>query len=164
MPTRTGGEATAQPLAPGSSGIEPVLSRPSSLPRRRVQTSFDPETRPSLAQQHQAASCDINNIVAKYQRTGAVDHYAKHGGTYGYVPAVDFREAMEIIKHGETVFADLPSSLRERFHQDPGEFLEFVQNPDNGEALADLGLVERPTAPTVQAPPAGDPPAAPPEA
>lgn len=133
--------------------MEHIFARPPGIPRLRVKTSFDAEKRPTLTQQHMAAACDINNIVAKYQRTGAIDHFAKHGASYGFVPAVDFHEAMEIVRHGNQVFADLPSSLRERFGHDPAAFLEFVQNPDNKAEMAALGLVRQETAPTVAAPP-----------
>lgn len=140
--------------------MDMVFARPPAIPRKRVQTHFDAELRPSLTQQHMKDTVDINNIVSRYQRTGAIDHFTKHGASYGEVPAVDFREAIEIVRHGQQLFADLPSSLRERFNHSPEEFLAFVQNPDNKDEMADLGLLRQEAAPTVAAPPVETPRAA----
>lgn len=117
----------------------PPVSRPAACPRVNNPLVFDPETNPSRTKQSEAAACDINNIMAKFQRTGVIDHVAKWGPQYGEVPAIDFKEAMDIIKFGEAMYADLPSSVRERFN-DPAEFLAYVQDPANSEALRKLGL------------------------
>lgn len=122
--------------------LAPPVARPPSIPRVDTALVFDPETNPSKTKQSEAAACDINNIMARYQRTGAIDHVNKWGPHYGDVPALDFQEAMNIIKLGEAMYADLPSSVRDKF-QTPEEFLAFVQNPDNAAALEALGLVER---------------------
>lgn len=138
--------------------MKTVHAHPPGIPRQRVRTHFDAELNPSRTQQHMKETVDINNIVARYQRTGALDHFNKHGATYGEVPSVDFREAMEIVRHGQHLFADLPSSLRERFNHSPEEFLAFVQNPENRDEMADLGLLRPEAATTVAAPPVETPP------
>ena len=113
-------------------------------PRKRVSIKFKKRGR---TKQEFKKQCDINEIVKRYQRTGALDHFAKHGGRYMDVTPTSFHEAMNIVVEAEQMFADLPSSLRARFENDPAEFLEFVQNPENQDEMRDLGLMEGPVAP-----------------
>ncbi len=99
--------------------------------------------------QSETASCDINKIMAKYVKTGQVDHVAKHGGSYGFATSVSFHEAMNVVTKAESMFLDLPAATRKRFGNDPADFLDFVQNPANSEALADMGLAEATIVPEV---------------
>lgn len=92
------------------------------------------------AKQNFKQECDINFILDQYQRTGAIYHFNTRQPEYGYAEAVDFREALEIVKQGQSVFEALPSSLRARFQNDPAQFLEFVQDPANSDEMAQLGL------------------------
>ena len=96
---------------------------------------------PSRTKQKFAKECDINNIMKRFQRDGALEHYAKHAGWYGEVPAVDLREALEVAERAKQVFEDLPSNVRKRVG-DPVGFLEFVQDPANEQEMIELGLKE----------------------
>jgi phage internal scaffolding protein len=87
--------------------------------------------------------CDINNIMAKYRKTGALTHVNEHSSRYGFATSQDFREAMEIVTTAKEMFEDLPAHLRQKFGHSPEAFLEFVQDPDNSEALYEMGLAER---------------------
>lgn len=82
--------------------------------------------------------------MKKFQRTGIINHYAKHGPQYGDIPAIEYQEALNIIIAAEDAFAELPSSIRKRFNNNPEEFLEFVQDPDNLEEARKLGLASLP--------------------
>lgn len=102
----------------------------------RVQIFFDPDE--NRTHQEFGAECDINNIMAKYQRTGLVDHVAKHGLHYGDFPAMDFREALEFLDEAQQMFDELPSTVRRHFDNDPAAFLEFVQDPENKDKVVEL--------------------------
>ena len=39
-------------------------------------------SKPSLTKQSFTKECDINNIMKKYQKTGAIDHVNKHEASY----------------------------------------------------------------------------------
>jgi len=125
----------------------------------RVQITFPSEE--GRAKQSMADECDINNIMAKYQKSGALTHVNQHGAEYGYADSVQFHDAMNIVADGNTMFADLPSSLRNRFVE-PGAFLDFVQDEANAEEMIELGLrdpvatQEPPEARTGEPPPAGE--------
>ncbi len=84
--------------------------------------------------------CDINNIMAKYQKTGAIAHLNTHGAEYGFATSQDFASAMRTITIAQDMFDGLPSSIRNRFANDPGQFLDFVQDADNKKEGQDLGL------------------------
>ncbi|WNK12710.1 MAG: internal scaffolding protein [Microvirus sp.] len=87
------------------------------------------------------AECDINNIMARYQKTGILDFVNQHEPQYGDVTGIDFQTAMEIMTQGQNMFNDLPSELRSHFNNDPAEFLEFSSNPANKKEMARMGLL-----------------------
>lgn len=87
---------------------------------------------------------DINLIMAKYQKTGMVNFVNKNQGEYLDVPNIDFHEAMNAIKDANNMFGDMPSTIRKRFNNDPGEFLDFVHDPANVDEIYEMGLAERP--------------------
>lgn len=119
--------------------------------RRKVEIYFDREL--GRTRQEFERESNINNIMAKYQKTGIVDHITKHSPQYGDYDPIDFQQAMDTIKQGEEMFADLPSQARKYFNNDPAEFMTFVQDPANIDKLVELGLASKP----VQAPQTPDP-------
>ena len=62
--------------------------------------------------QSMSAECDINNIMAKAQRGEAITHANRHAANYGFANSHTFHEAMNVIATANTMFADLPSSIR----------------------------------------------------
>lgn len=86
--------------------------------------------------------CDINNIVEKYQRTGAVSHANNYEAQYGDVNVADFQTAMNTVAQANTMFEDLPSSLREEFGDTAG-MLNFFETAGE-EELAKYGLTAGP--------------------
>lgn len=97
----------------------------------------------SLTKQSFTAECDINNIMRKYQKTGAIDHVNKHEASYGYATSDDFQSALETIRTGQTMFDELPSSIRTKFDNDPAKFLDFVQDQNNAGEMVELGLAHK---------------------
>jgi len=103
----------------------------------------------SRTQQHMLAETDVNNIMAKYQKTGILTHVARYAGEYGDFSGVpDYKTGLEMVMAADEMFSSLPSSIRERFGNDPAKFINFATNPDNIEDLRKLGL----------APPEAEPP------
>jgi len=97
----------------------------------------------SLTKQSFTSECDINNIMAKYQKTGALDHVNKNEASYGFATSEDFQSALEIIRTGQTMFDELPSSIRTKFDNDPAKFLDFVQDNKNQAEMVELGLAHK---------------------
>lgn len=85
--------------------------------------------------------CDINIIMRKYQKSGALSHVREYGAMYGHFESVTFHEAMETIRVANEMFSALPSAVRKRFSNDPAEFMDFVSKPEeNKDELVKLGL------------------------
>jgi len=133
---------------------------------RRIQKEFN---KASLTKQSFRDECNVNTIMAKYEKTGLIDHNAKYQGRYEDVSsAPELHEALAIVQAANEAFDSLTAKVRRRFDNDPGEFLKFVQNPANLEEVRSLGLgaPSEPTPPILPVveppanPPAGDPPAA----
>ncbi len=100
---------------------------------------------PSRTQQSFQKECDINSIMGKYQKTGLVTHVAKYNGNYQDLPSeIDYHSSLNAILAANESFDSLPSSIRNRFNNDPAEFLEFVDNPENEAEQIELGLMTQP--------------------
>lgn len=106
-------------------------------PKRKVSITF---TEPGLAKQSFKAECDINTIMARYMKTGLLDHVRAQQGRYLDVTGADFQAAQNLVAGATSMFFDLPSSIRERFDNNPAFFLEFMENPANAQEAASLGL------------------------
>lgn len=99
-------------------------------------------TEPSQTKQSFKASCDINNIMVKYVKTGVFDHVRQYQGQYYDANPTDYHEAMNIVVNAQQMFDDLPAKARDYFRNDPANFLQFFEdNPEDGpELLYELGL------------------------
>lgn len=121
-------------------------------------------TKPSRTKQSFAAECDINNIMAKYQQTGVLEHTDKRQPQYLDVSNVtNYYDAIQTIMEAEAAFAELPAKVRKHFDNDPAAYLAAFEDPDQRDDLVALGLIEAPEVP--QAPPEGsqEPAPAPPQ-
>lgn len=98
---------------------------------------------------------DVNYILRNFQKKGAMAHFAKFGGEYGFAPGLDFQLAMETTIKAQTMFDELPSKVRRRFSFDPALFLDFVQDPENLDAMRELGLTDMPAEAPGRGKPAG---------
>lgn len=103
----------------------------------RVSISF-PEQ--GLTKQSHKDACDINQIMHRYIRLGNIDHVNQYAPQYGFATSLDFQAAVELVETADNMFSDLPAETRAYFYNDPANFLEFVQNPENAEKIRELGL------------------------
>lgn len=108
----------------------------------------------SMTKQSMSDACDINKIMAKYERTGVITHARANAGFYADVSAVgDYHAAVLQVQAARDLFMSLPAQLRSRFDNDPGKYLDFVTNPENRDELVKMGLMKPPaTAPAQPAP------------
>lgn len=97
---------------------------------------------PTLAQQHFAADCDINNILKKYIQTGVLPQIAP-GEYLDCADTFDYLDALTTIQEVETLFSSLPSHLRKHFNNSPAELLEFAANDANIEKGIEIGLYKK---------------------
>lgn len=123
-------------------------------------------TPPTMTKQAHKDECDINNILKQYKLTGIVRHISAKAaqGTYQDLPdPVDFQDALNMVMEAERAFDSLPAVIRNRFHNDPAEFLAFTSDPANADELVELGLAQpRAGAPDSEPTPPPSPSPAPP--
>lgn len=118
--------------------VSPQIHSLFNLPPKLRQGNFGP----SLTQQHKANECDINQIMARYRVTGLVSHITGKAPLFGDYTAIgDFRAIQDKILSANSAFMELSSKVRKRFHNDPAEFVEFCQDPDNHSEAFKLGLI-----------------------
>lgn len=118
----------------------------------RPDAGIDCTVEPSLTKQSFREEVDINNIVQRYSQTGIVDHLNTLEAHYGDFSEVkDYQSALNAVIAAQERFEELPATIRDRFDNDAGMFLEFVSDERNGEELVRLGLAklreESPTPP-----------------
>lgn len=117
----------------------------------RLKVGLDCSDMPSRTKQSFADECDINKIIKGYDRNGLISHLNEqmpqymdlvHDGIVGGA-ALDYHEALTLVRNAEALFSELPAELRNKFRNDPAEFLSFVDNPENQDELVELGLASR---------------------
>lgn len=92
--------------------------------------------------------CDINNILRKYRKTGAIAHMNRFPAQYAEAPGYDLREALSFLEGAKAAFESLPATVRTKFDNDPATFLTFIQNPSNKDKLYEMGLANKPAPPS----------------
>mgnify|MGYP000524301856 CR=1 FL=1 len=111
---------------------------------RRVKFFTEGETR---TRQEFAKECDINEIMKKYKKGELVQHVKEYGGRYGEFVAIDFKQAMDTVAEAQSMFETIPSNIRSKFDNDPGQFLKFATDAKNADEMREMGLVPPPDVP-----------------
>lgn len=107
--------------------------------RVRVMTIND---EPSKTQQQFKETVDVNNIIRRYKTTGQIDHLNKRRGMYlDSTNIPDYQTSLQTIIDAQASFSALPSAMRKRFSNDPGEMIKFLSDPKNRDEAINLGLV-----------------------
>jgi len=95
--------------------------------------------------------------MAKYRSSGELPILNEVAPQYLDASApMDFQSSMLFIANAKTLFAELPSTIRTRFDNDPGAFINFCSAEKNRPELEEMGLL-KPETEWVK-PPASDPP------
>lgn len=91
--------------------------------------------------------CDINILLAQYERTGVVSHINPRSPMYLDVTDVpDLRGAIDLVNAANESFMTLPAAVRKTFDNDPVQFVEFASDPRNIGKLREWGLAAPETA------------------
>jgi phage internal scaffolding protein len=140
--------------------------RTSYTKKPRVGISFPG---PDRTKQSFKDECDVNRIMARYLATGQLPNMAEIEPQYLDVTGLDYQEHQNFIAGANSLFHELPSKIRARFSNSPGEFLDFCSQEKNRPEMAEMGLlrpivaapIPAPTMATPAAPAASPEPAAP---
>lgn len=99
---------------------------------------------PGKTKQSFAAQVNVNNIVARYHKTGMLDHVRENPGIFADVSQIDDYPGMVAkLRFAQESFEQLPSALRKRFRNDPAELIAFVSDDSNRDEAVKLGLVPK---------------------
>lgn len=79
---------------------------------------------------------DVNQIIQKHTRMNTLSHLEQWGGQYGDLASFDFQDAQNQIAHANSMFEQLPASVRNTFSNSPELFFEYVNDPENEDDLA----------------------------
>ena len=131
------------------------------MERLKFKTRFDTHaprtyafqtTGESITQQQFKAECDVNNILAKYKRTGMLSHIQKHQGNFGDFSSIeDYQSSLGKLMQAQQSFESLPSELRAKFENDPAQLISFLSDEKNNAEAVKLGLkIERKAPETIQ--------------
>jgi Chlamydia-phage Chp2 scaffold (Chlamy_scaf) len=92
--------------------------------------------------QSQAEDTDINVIMARYAKTGMLPEVPLPP-TYGDFDQVDnYQDALHLVMEAQKAFDKLAPEIRRKFNYDPGQFVDFAENPQNIEEMRRMGLAK----------------------
>ena len=100
---------------------------------------------PSMTKQEFTAEVDINNIVKRFINSGGdpsslpfTDLKAKYGD-FTMLPD-SYQDSLNFVLEAKAEFMKLPAEQRAKFHNNPQEFLDFVSDEKNVDALIEMGF------------------------
>lgn len=98
---------------------------------------------PILTKQAEAAELDINKMISKARKGGAIPVV---NGQPWYGDVSEFgglQDALIKIQGAEDLFAQIDPEVRLKFDNDPVKFVEFMSDPKNLDQAVDLGITKR---------------------
>ena len=102
---------------------------------------------PSLTRQEFAADCDINNLMAQFEKTGILPVNSYGEPRYMDVSDVpDLHRAHAVLHEATASFMALPATVRREFDNDPIKFVEYAQDPKNIDKMREWKLAPPPEA------------------
>lgn len=91
--------------------------------------------------------CDINALVKRFGITDVIP-VARQIAEFGeFDLTADMHTLMNQVRRGESAFQELPAEWREKFGNDPVDFLDALHNPERHAELVSAGIVKAPEAP-----------------
>lgn len=96
----------------------------------------------SLTRQEFADECDINTLMAQYDKTGILPS-SMNNNVPQYLDITDipdYREALDMLAEASAAFMALPAQVRREFDNDALKFVEFAQDPENLPQMRTWGL------------------------
>lgn len=105
--------------------------------------NFEGET--SRTRQEFAEECDINALMARYEKSGVISHVNNTPGQFldlGDASALDLMSAMNTLNAASDAFMSLPATIRAEFDNDAMSFVAFAEDASNIDKLREWGLAK----------------------
>lgn len=108
---------------------------------------YNPEETPGIlfegqgkTHQEHREDCDIMTIVSRFRKSGALP-FNREEPMYGdFDTGMDFHTAMDRILEAEQSFDRLPSAVRALCENDPGKFLDMLNDEESVKKMQEAGL------------------------
>jgi len=117
----------------------------------RIKTAHGPKTRQSITftgpgrtKQSHKNETDINQIMARFAKTGTIEFVNTQKPQFGDASGIEFQTAMQTVAKANEMFDALPSKIRERFNNNAQELLIFLETEENRTEAVFLGLLKEP--------------------
>lgn len=110
------------------------VRRPYERQRSSVALNNDSRTHQSFKDE-----CDLNHMMATYQRTGAIRQNAQQPRYEDLTNVTNYNDAMNQVLKAQEAFQELPAKMRKHFDNDPAKMLDAI---DKGEFTLEAPLVE----------------------
>ena len=98
-----------------------------------------------LTEQAHKDDCDINTILARYEKSGQFPDTPKTiedaFGDFGNIP--DLQTVLNVGIEAQRAFMELPAKVRTRFDNNPGKLWNFIHEEGNEDEAVRLGLKVR---------------------
>lgn len=95
----------------------------------------------SRTKQSMKDECDVNLIVARFDKTGLISHLAEGVPQFVDVSELgDYRSIIEQVRKVDEYFAGLPARVRSEFKNDASLFMDFLESGASHDELLELGL------------------------
>lgn len=108
--------------------------------RKRVRLVQDMSGESRTEQSHKN-SCNIEKIISRYYKTGLLQQRLQKGVYGDFTGYGEYHECVTKLQDAHGDFMAIPAKIRKRFHNDPGELIEFVLDESNRDEAVELGLV-----------------------
>lgn len=96
----------------------------------------------SLTKQSFRDECDVNKIIARFEKTGMLEALNKKVPFYGDVSELKgYHEALQTVVAAEELFSSMSAEIRDRFKNDPNEMIAFLDDVRNRDEAVKLGMV-----------------------
>lgn len=106
----------------------------------------DPEE--GRTRQEFADECDVNQVMARFEKTGQLPNFGGQAPQYLDVSEVpDLITALNVVEAAKAAFMTLPARTRAEFDNDPVKFVAFAEDPGNLDRMREWGLAPPEKAP-----------------
>lgn len=103
----------------------------------------------SRTQQHFKDQVDINRILAKYRKTGVIEHVKRAQERYGdFAELAEYGMNLDKVAKAQQAFEMLPATLRNKFNNSIPGFFTYIMDEANFDDCVKMGIYEAPKAGT----------------
>jgi phage internal scaffolding protein len=111
----------------------------------------------SRVDESQKKLTDIHELLEPAIRNGLLRHAIQYESEYDDIPAITYQDALDTVAKASEMFDALPVKIRNRFNNDPKQFLEFTSDPKNADEMQKLGMLKGNDGLTINGQPSGAP-------